>query len=132
MGNVSQELTQIGEQLDLAISSEGQWGPRRWVLERRHDVLDACQDQFGGVGEGHGDFGREPGDCVADANLASLPNPTLVTAVGVQSRTHVPAVNAVWRPGLSDVGVLVDQDADARRRKWRPVEVKGTTDLGPG
>lgn len=47
-------------------------------------------------------------------------------------RPQVPTVDGVRGPGASDCRFLMDQDANPRRRKWRPVIIEGTVDLRMG
>ena len=96
------------------------------------NVTDAGEDKVGGVRNGHGDFGREPRECVAHSRGSGVPHPDSVAAVAVAGGADIPAVGGVWGPCGAFGGFDVDQYSDSGRGKWSSVEVEHAVELGVG
>jgi hypothetical protein len=56
------------------------------------DIMHASKDEVGGGGKHHGHLGRKPQDGVANALVASVPDPNMVAPVRLEGRSNVPAV----------------------------------------
>jgi len=93
---------------DCAGKQRGQGGSRGGVPKGLDYVLDASKDEVISGGEGHGDLGREPFQGVGNAFLLGLPNVGPVATVGVKGRAKVPSIDAVWGPGGTVSGLLMD------------------------
>ena len=65
------------------------------------NVSEGSQDDSIGGVVGHVDFCWEPRDSIADADRASVIDPDAIAAVGVHCRADVPAIKAMWCPGLA-------------------------------
>ena len=77
----------------------------------------------------HANVGWKKCNGVDNAFAASLGTVNGVAPVMFRGRPKIPAVGAVDRPGTSDAGLLVNDDASARRCKGRYVEVECSVEL---
>ena len=99
---------------DFAVGGGSESGTRRRVQECVMNVAEAGEDKLGGGCDRHADFGGEPGNGVGYTLGASVPHPNGVAPIGFQGGADVPAIEGMWRPGLSVLRLLVDKDANAR------------------
>ena len=84
----------------------------------------------GGGSSGHVDVSRKPGESIGDSFGASFVGIDSVASIVVQSRTKVPAVNAMRCPRFAIVGFVVNEDFCAGWSQWCTVEIELTEDQG--
>lgn len=115
----------------LAVRERSERGIDSWVLESGDDVSDTREDVVGGAGTRHLDLSWKPRDCIADASGAGFPNPDRVAAIGVESGSDVPTLDAVGGPTSSGLGFDVCKYTDTRGCDWGAIEVKRSMEVRP-
>ncbi len=96
------------------------------------DVGNACLDIIDGQCCGHGDFGWQPCHSVSDTLGLCVRGPYCVAAVRVEGGSEVPTVNPMGGPAAVYHGLVMDDDADARRGNRCSIKIKRTMKLRPG
>ena len=68
-------------------------------------------------------------DRVNNPQRACFGDINLVTAVVLECRPDIPALQSVWRPCSPLCGFLMEDDFGSRRGQWGSVEVKVAKDM---
>jgi hypothetical protein len=131
-GSVGEDDGELSEDLYFAVTERSKRRVGCGIVESVDDVIGAGNDKVDGGGEGHGDFGGEPGERVADTLTSGVPDPDAVAAVRVEGWANVPAIGGMGGPSCAGAGFFVGKDTSSRRGKGRPIVIEGAMDLGIG